>query len=89
MQLNTLHSHLPPTVSTVKSERANARNVSLLTFHGGQFIFSTQLLTPNYIRTQFWLGRGGGVLKLRIALQLESIVESIVTIMMESSKGAQ
>ena len=84
MQLNTLHSHLPPTVSTVKSERANARNVSLLTFHGGQFTFSTQLLTPNYIRTQFWLGRGG-VLKLRIALQLESIV----TIMMESSKGAQ
>ena len=88
MQLNTLYSHLPPTVSTVKSERANARNVSLLTFHGGQFTFSTQLLTPNYIRTQFWLGRGG-VLKLRIALQLESIVESIVTIMMESSKGAQ
>ena len=89
MQLNTLHSHLPPTVSTVKSERANAQNVSLLTFHGGQFTFSTKLLTPNYIRTQFWLGRGGGVLKLRIALQLESIVESIVTIMMESSKGAQ
>ena len=88
MQLNTQHSHLPPTVSTVKSERANARNVSLLTFHGGQFTFSTQLLTPNYIRTQFWLGRGG-VLKLRIALQLESIVEFIVTIMMESSKGAQ
>ena len=88
MQLNTLYSHLPPTVSTVKSERANARNVSLLTFHGGQFTFATQLLTPNYIRTQFWLG-GGGVLKLRIALQLESIVESIVTIMMESSKGAQ
>ena len=65
MQLNTLHSHLPPTVSTVKSERANAQNVSLLTFHGGQFTFSTQLLTPNYIRTQFWLGGGGG-LKLRI-----------------------
>ena len=75
-------------MAAVKSERANARNVSFLTFHGGQFTFSTQLLTPNYIRTQFWLGRGG-VLKLRIALQLESIVEFIVTIMMESSKGAQ
>ena len=28
---------------------ANARNVSLLTLYGGQFTFSTQLLTPNYL----------------------------------------
>ena len=30
-------------------QRANARNVSLLTLYGGQFTFSTQLLTLNYL----------------------------------------
>ena len=29
--------------------KANARNVSLLTLYGGQFTFSTQLLTLNYL----------------------------------------
>ena len=32
--------------------RANARNVSLLTLYGGQFTFSTQLLTLNYLFTR-------------------------------------
>ena len=29
--------------------RANARNASFFTLHGGQFTFSTQLLTPNHL----------------------------------------
>ena len=32
--------------------RANARNFSLLTLYGGQFTFSTQLLTLNYLFTR-------------------------------------
>ena len=32
-----------------QSDRANARNVSFFTLYGGQFTFSTQLLTLNYL----------------------------------------